>query len=339
MRSPHCQITLSISIVMFAGTIGQIAAEDKDLRSRFLVEAPAAWKELQALPIECECVVEGLFGEPGEGVFEVRNGSKVTEKIAVNGAYAIVTHDEKRPDGGQIKQANGYNSAYCFSLSKTVTKDAWTVTQMLPPLGETDRSLGESFRLGTTVGTVSLVDLFQSPSIQIQDIHNEKTFVVVSFTCDVRSTPREKIIGAVLTLDPQNYWRICKSKVNVLVNGSPDTSNGEIEYYPLSYFGAARFAMPKRLSATLLLQGKEKRNVRTFSSFKKCELQEGDCTLTAFGLPEPGGGSMPGGSPNSMRRSRGAWIFSPIVWMNAVALVCLIVGFALFEWKRRSDTR
>lgn len=293
-------------------------AEDEELRSRFLDEAPREWADIRV-------VVRGLHYTVNEENTFLHQGEHSEIEHIVNAADERLLYRWSDPQSPSSNLIMGINPDYSFKLIHGDDGKSWMVAY----LSVSDREVLDDSLLQTVLfsslkmGMVYVDWLVKEPGFRLDSISKydeDPELVQVTFrtTAFVRSDYRPQ--SGTVVLDPRHKWVVNKYDMTVQFPDGPGRIVGTVEYptdrpHPLPLRHVTDVVDYSSNSNKVLA-----RRAYTFSRPQDGSLQDEECRLSAFGLPEP------------QLESR------PSYWLTAgyVALGVVFILLAIYIRQRRS---
>ena len=318
--SPRSLSALGVMVILGLFSRHAHAQNDESLRKRFLSEAPAAWQEYSLMAEKLHGSVEYSQKEQGKVVdhmrFEFKDNTRcryILSRDLLKGSERVELH----------------NSDYHCVLTRKKTDQAWLI------LSQTMRKKGSDTKLKPWAMAQSLVGITGS---DLPDLLKQENFRLVA----ARPVTREgsemveidftnfhplipgKSSGVIqsgsIILDPNHYW--CRRWSNIQVKYI-DPADGVAKDENELRDPSAKFPIPKLSLHTIVT----KHTDITMTRIRRYEYDlreppslppDSEFYISAFGLPEPMGITVPGPS---------RWY----LWFMAIAAVSLALGW--FLWR------
>jgi hypothetical protein len=321
-------VVLSLGFAVFGVARGQDRDDDLGLRERFLSEAPLRWEEYSQRIKN----VQGSFSfKYFYALGDLRGETSFQFKM--NPKAMLINISRESATAGKLDKmiaVFGANPSYAFGLQRKDTASPWIVTQLvdvrngslpsgIPPYFEDyQRGINDLMRLFTE----TLPEVTRNPQFHLlrcrKVFRGDEELVEVLF--DYSHDPGQTgnpIQRGTLLLDAQRFWSLRSYEAES--KGADFT--GTIKHEVLE-LGQTEQSLPVPKRAVELGESVDKagnRNKREFHfSYDLHEPRrlpsDEEFTLSAFGLPEPGGGQWP---------KRSIPIF---VWVALAGAICLVVG-------------
>ena len=314
---------------------------DKDLKERFLREAPPLWEEYCR---RSEKLQGNYFGRFVSGInnLEIRGETEFKANQAGRLLKRVVEESTngKKDYSGELYCINPH---YAFQLKRKSSGSAWVVAQLAilnnnsVPESITQAFDGhkEGMTFGVRVYGQSLTELIAKPYFRIvrcQTVHRDsEELVEVVFTSahEVNQKIQDVIQGGTLVLDPKRFW--CLRAYDL--QGKTPVGRGTLKFwldepsipagsFPVgkgyNYLNDWKFDSPLGGHS-----GNEQESIGQLGGLREPGQLPGDeeFTLSAFGLPEPLGVSRSGPT---------RWY----LWLGLGGGLCLLLGMA-FRWLKK----
>jgi len=274
-----------------------------DLRDQFLHEAPIAWlkyrnfsKNLQGTATRTERDLKANMELPQRTSVEFRQG---TDCVTLWG-------EERDSKSKGLYFAKGLNSSYTFEIEgKQPLRSSWRIKNLsVLPLGskfpvEAYEDISKDVSGWTCTGLRTydfwLTELPEKPGTSVSRVYRPDTdpeAVAVEFTFNPpKGVPNTLIVrGGVAILDPNKYWTLKSftakyqnGKARGLFQGKLEYA-GEVKGYPVFKRLVLRRTTLSREDGGELFD--REITVQCNSTYRE-DVQPVECSLTAFGLPEP----------------------------------------------------
>jgi hypothetical protein len=312
-------IPLALALAfLFSGSLR--ADEMEMLKSRFLKEASPGWKEYQAYAERLQGTMETVWTLEGKN----QERKRFECKSNLNCYLGIDQLLLPKPEGW----VHAYNASYGFTLQRKTIDGPWVLASFRP--GPRDQ---EFWKPGATslrsacikTTTCDLSDLVRLPKFRV--VAASKVQRGVTELCQIGFETHGGENKGTLLLDPSRFWTIRDYTLHRKESGGSVVNRVEIELSNPS----AKYPIPKRsvLFSDVTPLKKPKFHSETVTEFNLKEVSrlpdDEEFTLSAFGLPEPGG---PAKKP-----------FPTYLWILVAAGVCAAMAFAFRSLSRRAAAK
>ncbi len=225
------------------------------------------------------------------------------------------------------------NHQYTAQIVRANSKGQWAIESVREhktnPAYTFERNRHLELYWPTSLYLTGLCELVMHPAFKVMNVQSlPHGFMEITFECP---TNQQEIQRGIVVLDPNNYWLIQEA---TLWTGPDAESTSELpnltivnEYYPskianIRMYGSAEVT---RLGNDITPQ---------VHSFKFTDVQrlaqplsEFDCTLSAYGLPEP----------DFYRHPPPYWLYVSIAAMIMVVTGALLLGYRRHLWRKGSE--
>lgn len=331
----HLRHSLAAFVIVLAGLgydtlLPRSAAGDVDWRHRFLSDAHDAWRQYELH----SAVFQGSisFTRVGAGELQGMVLNRRSEHVKQRpDASILITRVMSKQDADREESASVtlVNPAYASELRRKGADASWFLLGFsLSPVDARDLAFHKRkieyytlhplliFNREHLIPELLKDKAFKLKGVSRPDRH-EHAWIRVSFDYDARGDKAKNIRSGWITLDPQHHWVIREYEVDVeFSDGSKGRQSGAYEYEK----GQSTFLIPKRFvwkQNGQLPNGKavEFETVLDFDFAENPSPSASHFTLSAFGLPEPGG----------QTDGRPRWY----LWTAATAIALLVVAVIL----------
>lgn len=325
-------VSLSLSLPLFG--------QEKELKRRFLEEAPPRWNQYSERAKRFQGSMVELITVTG------KSGSTVTkyewEIKQSNGCMLLIEQwhlvDDKPSTGGWSR---AFNPNYGFVLHRRNASAPWAVTRYSADLkASAFQAVAERVGIFTTCPyTFSFVfselgtNIFEEEGLTLEKISSEfydgRELVKVEFKYYPRkkNPMRYSLREGSVYFDPNRFWVIDKFALQCDLPRSEKRSMrrsliGQYEYK----LASGGLPIPKRVQLNWTIDEEAVvGQVEYDFSFREDSVSESECTLSAFGFPEPFG------TPTPPSR----WY----LWAGGAGLLTLALGFILIRLRQTTAAK
>ncbi len=308
---------------------------------RFRNEAPAAWDEYDR---HMEAYQGKLTFDVSSNVANLKEQTQYEYK-ANQRCWLIIQQSVLETDRSGFVYA--MNPRYAFILRRTSPTSPWVAQSVSDTTkGENDSTIEEALRKLDIIkrgarrltqfhyGAQNFQEILKKPSFRVVEakpVHRDgEELVEVVFTNahPATSDSFNPVQGGTMLLDPRHHWVLRSAQCKLKYSDAEGQYKVHVEPADL----AATFLLPRRVVLTedgvfSATQGRlQKQATITFDLNVPSRLPRDDeFTLTAFGLPEPGG----------FPRQPTPWYF----WAGLVGIVCISLAVLVRWLGRRAERR
>jgi hypothetical protein len=250
-----------------------------------------------------------------------------------NGACYLTQNTITKPDGVAESTVVCTNGSYAFQLRRSGDKD-WVLVKFhavadgpLPDVFHLGGLSDPAVRLASPYmlqGLAWLPDMFSTNTFQVRKIDrqgvNETARVTLQYEFPDRTRP-DMVQKGTVTLDPSRHWVITAFENNQIFKGTTKKT------VVTSHFETGETGLPLRVRYTAVVSSDapafvgKNRTDEGKTTYTREVADESEFTLSAFGLPEPGGAKVEKRTPR-------------YVWAIGIAVGFLILS-VLFRWLAR----
>lgn len=297
-------LTLAIASVAIHSPEGQ-----RDLREKFLADAPRAWREGEA------CLLAGLTGKMESNEFRIDNlGGKIPDSMIPQGPdlrYVLCKGSSRLLH--LDRRVIGINGSYGFELSRNEL-DRWIIRRVLPAgtdgLARILKLDDETIQLGGrspfATSLCRLDRLVSHPGFELTHIEEVGGVVKVEFDFSREKNVSgsehffsgfSRLKSGELRVDSANLWALHKSNLILLAASPAGDSSFELSseyFYPRGQSDGNRLVLPERVVLKKTWNdpatGVPKGDVIDYAcqwDLSGESLDDRRFMLTSFGLPEP----------------------------------------------------
>lgn len=325
--------TLAVGLHLVPALSAQPADE---LKARLLTEAPPKWEEYRsfAKQLQGKAVWQTRKSGPGQPVVL----SQVEEMVRQNARSAVVV-SLATSDKAVDHYVFGTNPKYAFRLTRQDPSRGWLLERIATP-DDIDIWFG-SVTVGDlavdhvsshfSVGGLPIAQVCEDAGFAIKEIgvvqSGGRELVRVEFSFRPRMAGGRYIAmtGGRVLLDPAYYWHMREAETTLA--GSTGTATGRTTYDTVP----DKSGRPILRRTETRMEGKqngktvfEESGTGEFDLAADPSVPDTECTLTAFGLPEPVGVEWKRPTPL-------------YVWLLMAAGVCGGLAYLFFYLRRRSS--
>jgi hypothetical protein len=316
------------------------AQPPKDIKARFVAEAPGKWEGYQRIGNK-------LRGKKVGRATIIDGGNVIRrtvweEEIKLDNDAALLKRGfSKRDTKGkqvrvdQFEEVLGSNSKYSFHLSRSEAGKDWILSQIdMNPRGRITRikksvhshvfsEVGSHFRIADT----NLWELVKSPKFFIigakADQRAGRSVVRIDFTFEQAQVKWTDTYQGYMLLDPDHYW--CILEYEARMTRSNPASSGLLRVVNDYWIGSQDLPILKSTRSKFAVPGTDDKNTDDreleddYDLHQVRSIPEYELTLSAFGLPEPQGIVWDRGPPYYL-------------WFAGAAVVALALA-VYFRWK------